>query len=98
MAGLLGGGKSAPGFNRFVVTENDTANYVRNIAIDAAGSFFVVSNTTGNATRPALSAPTANLNSSRQVARGAPNTPRAADDYWLTSLGPLGSVRPCCFS
>ena len=91
MAGLSGD-KSAPGFNRFVVTQNDTSNYVRNIAIDAAGGFFVVNNATSNATRPALSAPTGGLVSPRQLARQTRNAPRAAADFWLTSLGPLGSV------
>ncbi len=92
MEEFLGGGKPVPGFNKFVFAQNDTSNYVRNVVMDASGSFFA-SNTTGNATRPALSAPQANLTTveSRQVAHETRMTRRAAD-YWLTSLGPLGSV------
>jgi hypothetical protein len=92
MEEFLGRGKSGPGFNKFTFAQNDTSNYVRNVVMDASGSFFI-SNTTGNATRPALSAPQANLTvvESRQVADGTRMT-RRASDYWLTSLGPLGSV------
>lgn len=92
MEEFLGGGKSGPGFNKFVFAQNDTSNYVRNVVMDASGSFFI-SSTTGNATRPALSAPQANLTvvESRQVADGTRMT-RRASDYWLTSLGPLGSA------
>ncbi len=92
MEELLGGGKSRPGLNKFVSAQNDTSNYVRNVVLDASGSFFI-SNTTGNATRPALWAPQANLTGveSHPAAYGSQMT-RRASDYWLPSLGPLGSV------
>lgn len=91
MAALGGGNRLFTIHNMFAA--NDTSDYLHDVLLDASRSFFVPNSI--NSTRPSRPAPrTTNLAISR---RDGTRTPRQASDYWLTTLGPLGSVRalPC---
>ncbi|KAK4247523.1 glucan 1,3-beta-glucosidase [Corynascus novoguineensis] len=78
---------SVPAANEWS-SANDTSDYLRNVVIDAAGSYFVPNST--RVSRPNLSVSRRNLaGGSREV--GGHRKAGRATNYWLTELGPLGS-------